>query len=710
MMSVFADFQLEDILELIDRRKWWLAMGVAVGLALGLLAYVVLPPIYLSSTTILVEPQEIPRDFVKSTVTLTVSQRLRTLSERVTSYANLTSLIDAVGQDVLDPSGALGREAIMGVIRGNLDVQLQGGKGSPVFQISYRDDDPERAAAVTRQVADLFVAENIKDRAAQATTTAEFLDHELEKLAADLDRMETDFANFRKSQSGSLPDQLDANLHQLERLDQSVLGNREAQTQVRERIALLQERMTSPLFAEDGMRANSPAGQLIGLRARLRNAERVYTEEHPNLVRLRNEIARVEKEVEAAAAAAEAGDLSRLDPTTRGIMVQIDREELQLAALQRKEAALQVRIEEVERRVEETPELTHEMQAMLRHIGNLQGTYRKLLTKKQEASLARNLEMAQKGERFKVLRPARAPRFPASPSLWITLPAGVAASLLVVLVLVLVSETRNPSFRSVARLTRSLGLPVLASVPRIDDDRIFEDGPPDDVDPRLVVHTAPESAPAEQYRSFVPVFLEDEKRRVILVTSAARGDGKSLTCMNLALTVARDVNRRVLLIDADLRRPTAHRLLRVRAPAGLTEVLEGSASFEETVITTQIPNLSLLPAGRATKNPLTLLTDKTFLQLLEDARNGYDAIFIDSPPLMPVVDTKLLRKLADMVVFVVRADATPREAVLRSLKEMREVAGVVFNQVSAGSFRRYYYHDAYSRYAYGEPDDSDDDA
>jgi capsular exopolysaccharide synthesis family protein len=229
------------------------------------------------------------------------------------------------------------------------------------------------------------------------------------------------------------------------------------------------------------------------------------------------------------------------------------------------------------------------------------------------------------------------------------------------------------------------------------------------VDPRLVVHTAPESAPAEQYRSFVPVFLEDEKRRVILVTSAARGDGKSLTCMNLALTVARDINRRVLVIDADLRRPTAHRLLRVRAPAGLTEVLGGSASFEETVITTQVPNLSLLPAGRATKNPLTLITDKTFLQLLENARNSFDAIFIDSPPLMPVVDTKLLRKLADMVVFVVRADATPREAVLRSLKEMREVAGVVFNQVSAGSFRRYYYYDAYSRYAYGEPGEGGSD-
>ena len=580
-----------------------------------------------------------------------------------------------------------------------------------MFQISYRDDDPERAAAVTRQVADLFVAENIKDRAAQATTTAEFLDHELEKLAADLDRMETEFVNFRKQQSGSLPDQLNANLRQLERLDQSIEGNLEAQTQVRERIALLQERMTSPLFADHDPRlpADSPAGQLVGLRARLRHAERIYTEEHPNAVRLRNEIARVEKEVEEAAAAAEAGDLSRLDPTTRQIMIKIDREELQLAVLQRREASLRARIQEVEHRVEVTPELAHDTQARQRQLGQLRTTYSRMLSKKQEASLARNLEMAQKGERFKVLRPARAPRYPASPSLWITLPAGASVSLLVVLGLILVFETRNPSFRSVARLTRSLGLPVLASVPRIDDDRIFEDGPPDDVDPKLVVHTAPESASAEQYRSFVPVFLEDEKRRVILVTSAARGDGKSLTCMNLALTIARDVNRRVLVIDADLRRPTAHRLLRVRAPVGLTEVLEGSASFEETVITTQVPNLSLLPAGRATKNPLTLLTDKRFLELLEDARNGYDAIFIDSPPLMPVVDTKLLRKLADMVVFVVRADATPREAVLRALKEMREVAGVVFNQVSAGSFRRYYYYDAYSRYAYGEPDDPDED-
>jgi Mrp family chromosome partitioning ATPase len=86
-------------------------------------------------------------------------------------------------------------------------------------------------------------------------------------------------------------------------------------------------------------------------------------------------------------------------------------------------------------------------------------------------------------------------------------------------------------------------------------------------------------------------------------------------------------------------------------------------------------------------------------------------VFIDSPPLLPVVDTRILREMADMLVFVVRADATPPQAAVRSLQNMRDVTGVVFNYVSPGSFRRYYYYDAYSRYAYGDaPEEADEEA
>ncbi len=112
--------------------------------------------------------------------------------------------------------------------------------------------------------------------------------------------------------------------------------------------------------------------------------------------------------------------------------------------------------------------------------------------------------------------------------------------------------------------------------------------------------------------------------------------------------------------------------------------------------------MSILPAGPLVRNPLTLITGDKFLALTEEARKIYDLILVDSPPLLPVVDTRILRKMADMLVFVVRADATPRQVVLRSLEEMSDVAGVVFNDVSPGAFRRYYYYDAYSRYAYSE--------
>jgi capsular exopolysaccharide synthesis family protein len=173
--------------------------------------------------------------------------------------------------------------------------------------------------------------------------------------------------------------------------------------------------------------------------------------------------------------------------------------------------------------------------------------------------------------------------------------------------------------------------------------------------------------------------------------------------MNLALSLAADLGRRVLVIDGDLRRPSAHRLLQIRPKHGLSDILRGNAELKDCAVSAKVPNLTLIPAGRPVRNPLVLLTSPAFLALLEEAKRDYEIVMIDSPPLLPVVDTKILRGMADMVLFVVRADATPRDGVIRSLAGMRGVAGIVFNQVSPGSFRRYYYYDAYSRYAYGDP-------
>jgi polysaccharide chain length determinant protein (PEP-CTERM system associated) len=702
-----SSFGLADALEILERWRWWLLLGALAGLGAGLALYLMLPPRYEATTTLLVEPQRVPESFIESTVTLEIEQRLGSLHERVTSHDNLTQLIAKVGAERLDPSGKLGNEALMGMVRNHLTVSFRQSRERtvPVFDLAFSHADRAVAAEVLTDVTNRFIDENLKDRAQQASATAEFLDHELQRLREEVTTQEARIREFRMERMGTLPSQLDANLRSLDRLNLELAGNLEAQEAGTQRLALVRQQRAGARVGSGGGPAapTTLSSALLAARQELIQAERIYTEEHPNVKSLRQEVARLQKLLAEEPPDAAERDLASLDPALVALDSEATAASLEIEGRRRQEARIRQEIAELQARVEQTPEREQEELELTRDYDNLMETYRDLLTKKYEAALARNLEQAQVGERFKVLRPVRVPRRPAWPDPLILLPAGLGVGLLFTLLIVLIDELRRPAFRSVERLTRAIGLPVFASIPRIDNDRIYENAPTGDVDPKLVVHTAPESAPAEQYRGFLPTFLEAEGCRVILVTSAARGDGKSLTCMNLAASLGSDLGRRVLVIDGDLRRPSAHRLLRMRAKLGLADILRGNAELDECTMNAKLPNLTLVAAGRPTRNPLVLLTSPAFLQLLEEAKKRYDVILIDSPPLLPVVDTKILRRMADMVLFVVRADATPRDGVIRSLADMRDVAGVIFNQVSPGSFRRYYYYDAYSRYAYGDP-------
>jgi polysaccharide chain length determinant protein (PEP-CTERM system associated) len=592
----------------------------------------------------------------------------------------------------------------MNRIRTKLDVEVRARdpKDAAVFEVRYSAHDPMLVADVAREMSDLFIAENLKDRTRKATETAEFLDRELDRLRIEVSTAEERMRVFKEERMGTLPAQLEANLRALDRASLELAANLEAQEAVAQRIALLRRQLESASSGGGG--PTGLAAALAEAERKLMVAERVYTDEHPDVGRIRNEVARLREQLKnAPPAGPRPVDLS--NPIALGIQREVNEAQVELARRKRQEENLRADLLDLQGRVDATPEREQELQTLTRDYENLVNTYQTLLSKKYEAAIARNLELAQKGERFKVLRPARVPEAPAFPDLRLLLPLGFGLGLIVSTLLVGISEYRNPAFRSVDRLSRAIGLPVVASIPRIDNDRIFEEEPTGEVDPRLVVFTATESAPAEQYRGFAPLFLEDHSRQVVLVTSAARGDGKSLTTMNLALTFACDLNRRVLLIDADLRRPTAHRLVRISRKQGLSNVLQGEKSLQQCAVNSKIPHLTVLPAGPSVRNPLALLTSQRFIDLVTEAKKNYDVVFIDSPPLLPVVDTKLLKKLADMVLFVVRADATPRDAVIRAMRDMKDVAGVVFNEVSPGSFHRYYYYDAYSRYAYGEATD-----
>jgi polysaccharide biosynthesis transport protein len=178
--------------------------------------------------------------------------------------------------------------------------------------------------------------------------------------------------------------------------------------------------------------------------------------------------------------------------------------------------------------------------------------------------------------------------------------------------------------------------------------------------------------------------------RSLLLTSAQPGEGKTTVCINLALSLAR-LGVRVLLVDADIRRPSVHRALGLSASAGLVDALQTGASWRSRVRPNVSPGVDLLPAGIPPSTPSELLSSPAMRLVVAEAQTLYDFVLIDSPALLPsVADTRILARLVDGVVVVVRSGTTPREILGRVLRQVPNLTGVVLNGVEQRHFPAYY--------------------
>jgi capsular exopolysaccharide synthesis family protein len=210
------------------------------------------------------------------------------------------------------------------------------------------------------------------------------------------------------------------------------------------------------------------------------------------------------------------------------------------------------------------------------------------------------------------------------------------------------------------------------------------------LDPLLIAALAPQSLAAEQYRSLRTRIVQAENGRplrVVVVTSPGKGDGKSVNAANLALTMGQDLQSRVLLVDADLRRPRTHRLLGVAEGPGLADVLMGAADLDQALVAIPGQNLTVLPAGPPPSRPAELLGSSAMRRMLDTLRARFDRIIVDTPPVDPLADVHILEPMVDGIVLVVRAGVTPRPAIERALGgfDRPRVLGVVLNAADPAS-------------------------
>jgi len=205
------------------------------------------------------------------------------------------------------------------------------------------------------------------------------------------------------------------------------------------------------------------------------------------------------------------------------------------------------------------------------------------------------------------------------------------------------------------------------------------------LDVHLAAALAPQSLAAEQYRSLRTRIKRAENGRAvraIVVTSPNKGDGKSLTAANLAITMAQEFQQRVLLVDGDLRRPTVHKMFGVQEGQGLSDVLMGAIDLNQVLIDVPDYHLTLLPAGSLPSHPAELLGSAAMRRVLDNLRTRFDRILIDMPPIAPLADVQIVAPMADGLLMIVRAGVTPKPAIEQALAglDMTKVLGLVLNE------------------------------
>ena len=231
----------------------------------------------------------------------------------------------------------------------------------------------------------------------------------------------------------------------------------------------------------------------------------------------------------------------------------------------------------------------------------------------------------------------------------------------------------------------------------VETERVFSDNP------LLVTLNDPQSAIAEEYRKMKSILVKltcgDEFRNTLMVTSSVPGEGKSITALNLAVSLAQDYDHTVLLVDADLRRPSIHRYLGVERKKGLAECLTGDADLREAITPTGIGRLSVVTVGALPPNPVELFSSNRMKELLEEIKLRYQDRFVifDTPPLLPFAETRTLAHLVDGVVFVIKEQCATQANIKDSLEALKgcDVLGVVYNDATmVHDLERYYgYHE-----------------
>ena len=727
-MSAGDDLRWWDVLGFLGRRRRSILRAFLIGLGLGAVATVALPPVYRASTTVTEDkvPPVVVLDqpgFANHTNVVSVDQ---TAGVQILDIATLAEM--ARSRTVRD--GAVARLAPVMGERASRAV-LRGLRAKPMGQtqlllITVDNRDPRVAAEAANAVAAALVEMDLAARRSRATELRKAIQQQLRVAVPKLHARENALTAFKAKHGDiALANQTSLDLSKLTQLEAQLVDLRLQREEAQARIAASRGRLASQARITPTQWMPSPLittlqNQLAAQEIEFSGMRRQFTAKYPAVLAAEAKIQATKRRLNSELARSLQAGQYGVDPVYQQTVQQLRQDEIANVAYDARGRALTDAIQQYEKRMRELPARELQQVRLIRATKEAEEIHQILSEKLQQARIAE----ASIGSAIRAVDPAWEPEHPVRPRALPLLLGGVLG-LLVGMGGAVVKERIHDPLTSAEDAERVLGAPALGLIPELPpvDRRPAEgaEGPPPlltspvwylfpgvgSSDSAWAAAERKRSAFAEAFRYLRTnlFYLHKDPLQTLLITSPGPREAQDIVAANLAIAIAQ-TGQRVWLMDCDLREPVLDRAwafqdFRHEKAVGLADVLAGGVSTAEALHRTAIDNLWFLPAGTKPTNPAELLGSQQMRAVLQQGRNDADVLVLNAPPVLPVTDAAVLAAAVEEVLLVVHIGTTPREAAYRAYRQLQAIGARMIGVVTTGTPHdgfRYYGNECTSYY------------
>ena len=619
----------------------------------------------------------------------------RGLAKRVARKLNLyesDAFLDAMeverGEDQMPRS--VREQLVIGLLRANFSVNLP--RETRIARLTFESADPQVAAEVANTFSEEFIQANLQRRYDSSDYAREFVAEQLAEARARLEDSERELnayarqAGLIRMRSPTSEDGSESSANSVTAASLSQL-NRAANEAQAERVAAearWRAESAQPLMSSSAVLSNPTVQSLMAQRGRVEGELAVqrarYLDSHPAVVELQDQLESINAEIRTVAQSVR--NSIRADYT----------------AANAAESSLSQQVGQLEGATLAEQDRSVRYNTLAREADTNRSIYEGLLNRYRELNASAGIAASN----VSVIDRAEPPSSPSSPNLLMNLLAALLLGGGAAAAIVFLRDQLDDAIRVPEDVENKASLPLLGVIPYSDDD---------DPDSELQDPKSPVSEAYNSLRGSLLYATREGLPPIMLVTSSQPSEGKTTTSFAIAGSLAR-MGKRVVLIDADLRRPSAHRRLGLPNTRGLSSLLTSADPAASAIQASQYENLSVITSGPIPPSPTELLTSPRIAALLEELRESFDVVMLDSPPVLGLADAPVLSALADGVIFVIEADRSRRGMLKTALRRLRAMDPILLGAVltkfdpskASNKYSEYY---GYEYYRYAPSDGSE---